>query len=165
MEPQTPSDDDAHVQPLVDYLEQHRETINVEALRKQLLEAGHPPELVDEALRRIGHNPIRKPWAWPFGLLIVVANLVLVGAIETGLFSISSALSGTVSTLVGWIALGLVPLVLIGEIIAGVRLTNGPHDRLGRALIWGAIFSVITVIMLVILAFGACFMLLSGSFN
>jgi hypothetical protein len=165
MEPQPPSDDDAHLQPLVDYLEQHRQQINLEALRKELLTAGHPPELVDEAVRRVQGNPIRKARAWPFGLLIVLANLVVIGLIEAGLNALIPVLPSPFNVIFGWIAIGSGPVLLLGEIIVGARLSNGPRERLGRALIWGAVFSVLFTVVLIILALGACFVLLSGAFG
>jgi hypothetical protein len=40
---------DPRLQPLIDHLAQHKDRINIEALRKQLIEPGHDPVLVAEA--------------------------------------------------------------------------------------------------------------------
>jgi hypothetical protein len=160
MESQPPSDEDAALQPLIDYLQQHREQINLEALRKELITAGHPPELVDEALKRIEPNAVR-PSAWPFGLFIMLMNLVsmLLFVCPVSWFAMLTIQN---SSAFGWFFMALVLVLLIGEIVVGMRFTNGPRDDLGRALIWGASATLVGSIVLTILACGVCSIFLRG---
>ena len=163
MEPET-SATDAALQPLLEYLEAHRAQVNLAALRAELLAAGHAPELVDEAVRRVEASTPRKALAWPFGLLVMLANFVVIGVLQSLLFALASLLpSFAFIAILGWVIVGLWPLYFVGEIVVGARLTNGPRDRLGRALIWGGIFSLILPILLGVLFFGICLVLLSGS--
>ncbi|MEI6179699.1 MAG: hypothetical protein WCP31_03005 [Chloroflexales bacterium] len=165
MEPET-SATDAELQPLLEYLEAHRAQISLAALREELLAAGHAPELVDEAVRRVEANTPRKALAWPFGLLVMLVNFVVIGVLQALLFALASLLpSSAVSGILGLFILGLGPLCLIGEIVIGVRLTNGPRERLGRALIWGGSFSLILPVLLGVLLFGICLVFLNGSWS
>jgi protein-S-isoprenylcysteine O-methyltransferase Ste14 len=158
MEPHASSGpDDAALQQLVDYLEQHRHHVSLEALRRQLLDAGHPPELVAAAVARVGGTPVQKPVAWPFGLLIMLANLVLLPILFGGLASLVTSLFPASNTNGLWLIAPLLAmgLALGGELIIGRRLTDGPRDRLGRALVWGAAFTLIALALLALLV-GIC---------
>ena len=165
MEPET-SATDAELQPLLEYLEAHRAQVNLAALRKELLAAGHAPALVDEAVRRVEAKTPRKALAWPFGLLVMLANFVVIGVLQFLLALIGSRLpSSAVSSILGLLIVGIGPLCLIGEIVVGARLTNGPRERLGRALIWGGIISLILPVLLSVLLLGICLVFLNGSWS
>ncbi len=158
MEPHaSPAPDDAALQQLVDYLEQHRGQVELEALRRQLLDAGHPPELVAAAVARIGGAPVRKPVAWPFGLLIMLANLIVLPMLFGVLASVVTSLFPASNDNLLWLIAPVlaVGLALGGELVGGRRLTGGPRDRLGRALVWGAAFTMIALALLALLV-GIC---------
>jgi hypothetical protein len=162
IEPQrTPSDDDPRLGPIIAYLEQHRERINIEALRKQLREAGHPPELVDEAVRRVVGEEGQKPPAWPFGLLIALANFVILPFLFAGMVNLLLAIIPAANNNLLWLPLPLllIAVVPVAQLLIGRRLREGPRDRLGRALIWGGVFTLAGMGLLLLLL-GACVLFL-----
>lgn len=162
MEPVPPPGGDPRLQPLIDYLEQHRRQITTPALRAQLLAAGHPPELVDEAVRRVESGPDRKPAAWPMGLLAMLANIVALPALLIAGGSVAGWLYRAAGLDLWWLPFLLILLILIGEAVAGLRLRGGPRDRLGRALIWGLGFKLIAL-ALAAMAAGVCIAVVLGS--
>lgn len=162
MQPQPPSGDDQRLQPLIAYLQQHRGQFNDEALRRQLVEAGHAPALVDEALRRVGPNASPRPPAWPIGVLIMLANLVAIPAMGLGLLWLATQSPSPVGAVLGWLSLGVGPVTLLAEALAGSWLARGPRERLGRALIWGVGLTVAATVALGVLAFGVCIALIAG---
>ena len=167
MEPQQPPPgDDPRLAPLIAYLEQHHERINIEALRKELHEAGHPPELVDEAVRRVVGPEASLPPAWPQGLLIVLANLFVVPFAFSLTASLITALFPTANSSGLWLPLPLlVAAALPGvELLQGRRMRGGPRDRLGRALIWGAVATLAVMGVLLIL-FGVCVAVFIASYS
>lgn len=62
--------DEGQFQVLIDYLEQHRDQIYLAALRKQLIQAGHPPALVDETIRRVQPSAKART-GWALGTVVV----------------------------------------------------------------------------------------------
>ncbi|HMQ33325.1 MAG TPA: hypothetical protein PKD53_21515 [Chloroflexaceae bacterium] len=166
MEPQPPAGDDPRLAPLVAYLEQHRRQVNVEALRKELLRSGHPPELVAEAVRRVvGAAPPRPP-AWPLGALIGVANLLLLPFPFVGLIELIASSFPAANDNLLWLPVPLLVTAAIpgAQLAAGLRLRGGPRDRLGRALIWGAAIALVGMAVLALL-FGICVAVIFVSFG
>ncbi|NTU82718.1 MAG: hypothetical protein HGA45_25670 [Chloroflexales bacterium] len=164
MDTQSSVGDDPRLQPLVEYLEQHQRQINLAALRKQLLEAGHPADLVAEAVRRVEAGSPRRPLAWPLGLLVMLANIVVLPPLFAGLAGLTTSISPTSNDSLVWLIppLLVAALLLGGEFVVGLRLRGGPRDRLGRTLIWGAAFTMIAFALLALL-FGICLAILVGS--
>lgn len=166
MQPEPPpGGDDPRLRPLVDYLEQHRGQINVEALRKELRSAGHPPELVDVAVRRVVGEQPAKALAWPFGLLVALANLVAIPFPFFGLIGIIVDAFPAANDNFYWLGIPLLAAALIpgAELAVGLRLRGGPRDRLGRALIWGAALTFIGMALLLVL-FGICVAVILSSY-
>lgn len=166
MEPHAPPGDDPRLQPLVGYLEQHQGQFDRAALRQQLIDAGHPPELVDTAVARVGGAPQRKPLAWPYGLLVMLANLIVIPPLFGGAAGLIGALFPASTNDLLWL---IAPLLiggapLVAELAVGLRLRGGPRDRLGRTLIWGVAFTMITVALLALLV-GICIAVLFGGFS
>lgn len=166
MDPSPQPGDDPRLRRLIDYLEQHRQQINVEALRKELLRAGHPPELVDEAVRRVAGDEAGKPRAWPVGLLVMVANLIVMAPLLFGLIGATVSLVPAANDNLLWLPAPvlLVALIPVGELLAGRRLRGGPRDHLGRVLSWGATFTLIVMGLLLVL-FGICVVLVISAFS
>lgn len=80
-----------------------------------------------------------RPAAWPLGVLVLGANLVL------AFFFLC-----VISTMLGerwWIPFVAQGLVLAGELAWGLRLRGGPRDLLGRALVWGFGLSAIVAVL------------------
>lgn len=143
--------EDPNLAPIVAYLEQHRAQVSVEALRKQLLAAGHPEPLVDEAIRRLrAAEPPRPPAAWPLGLGFMVLNVALVSLI---LVVGGNMAANSFSSPLPVFVVALLPLV--AELVAGLMLRGGPRDRLGRGLLWGLGFTA-SLVALGALLFGIC---------
>jgi hypothetical protein len=158
--------DDPRLQPLIDYLHQHKERINIEALRKQLLEAGHEAALVDAAYQRVtGHAPGNaKPMAWPFGLLIAIVNLGVTLPLALFMGDWLTRIFPVLNDNLLWLPVMLMVIGLppVAQLLIGRMLKGGPRDRLGRALMWGGIFTMVAIGG-VLLLFGACVIIIIGS--
>lgn len=154
--PAAGASDDTALAELVAYLEQHGRKINLYSLRKQLIEAGHPPALVDEAVRR-AEPSTKSTWAraWLIGLPLALVNLFVIPGL--------SSFIGDIFDIDWW---WLLPIVaLVAELIAGLLLRSGPRAVLGRALITGliytaVIFGALAILGLVIL--GVCIVILQA---
>lgn len=153
-------DDDPALGPLIAYLEQHREQVNIVALRKQLIAAVHPQALVDEAVRRIeAPRGVPRTPAWPAGLGIMVLNLALIYPA----FFLVTVISGE-SVSWAWLPLAGLGLLYVAELVVGLRLRQGPREFLGRALVWGAGFTA-SVLALLALLFGICVAIVVGLYS
>lgn len=148
------------VDSMVAYLRQHGGQYDPDALRRQLLAAGQEPTLVDRAVRQAG-LPARRAeeLAWPLGLLVALLNSFLLPLVS-GLISI---LGNTSSTAVA-IGTGVALLVLLAEGVLGVLLLRGTRPRLGRALLWGLLFSLVVPIVfgLLLLGIGIAYFSVNG---
>lgn len=160
--------DDPQLLPLIDYLNQHKDRINVEALRKQLLDSGHEAALVDAAYQRVtGQAPGNtKPVAWPFGLLIALLNLGLAVPLAFLVADLLTSAFPALNNNLFWLPapIMIVALPPIVQLLVGRKLSGGPRDRLGRALVWGGIFSLIVIGSLLLL-FGACVVIIIGLYG
>lgn len=139
---------DAAVAQLQAYIEQNRNQYSLSALRKQLLDAGHPNTIVDEALRRInagGKGGGSMNWLWGFGFMLL--NLI-------ALIPLLLILGAWVDDS-GILSLALLGLSQLGLLIAGFVLRNTKRERLGRIILWGMLFSAGAVGLLA-LAVGIC---------
>lgn len=166
LEPQPPAGDDPRLRPLVAYLEEHRQRVNVEALRKELLRAGHPPELVAEAVRRVAGDAPPRPRAWPFGVLIGLANLLLLPFLFLVLVDLTTSIFPATNDNLLWVPVPLLAVAAVpgAQLAAGLRLRGGARDRLGRALIWGAAIALAGLAVLALL-FGICVAIIFVSFG
>jgi len=69
---------DSNLGPILAYLRENSGRYSTAALRKQLLETGHPAEDVDLAIQIFEHeNPAARPLGWPWMVLIAILNTVL----------------------------------------------------------------------------------------
>ncbi len=162
MENQTPPGSPDDLTQLIAYLRQHSGQYNMDALRSQLLASGHNPALVERAITEVrGAQPEKsnKP-IWPQVALVVVGNMVGVPIISTIFAWLASNFSSA-----DWpflLALLIGPAVVLGELIWGIVIMNGPKARMGRILLFGAIFSIIVPFALGALLFGICLVVLGG---
>lgn len=135
------------LEPLLAYLRENAGRYSLEALRTQLLEAGHSAETADRAVAafRYEQSPVAAPpekSAWPIALLVLLLDL----AIPAGIIALLAALDGAEEALA---LLLVVPVLLYsGELIAGiVLLTTGSNRRWGKALLYGlALFVALCVV-------------------
>jgi hypothetical protein len=81
------------------------------------------------------------PPAWPYGLLIFLVTPVLIGFV------------GNYFPQAGCV-LGI--LVYLAELIVGLNLRWGDHDRLGRALVFAVMATGATVALTVLVISGIC---------
>jgi hypothetical protein len=135
------------LEPLLAYLRENAGRYSLEALRTQLLEAGHTVETADRAVsafryEQSQHAAPREKSAWPIAILVALLNL----AIPSGIIAMLAALDGADET---WALLLVIPALLYtGELIGGiVLLTTGSNRRMGKALLYGlALFVGICVV-------------------
>lgn len=167
--PAPDGDREAAIQALIGYIAQHRATYDLRALRNQLLAAGHPSTIVDEALRRSDNAGVGNP-SWltramagcAAGFPVLIANYLVLGALAGGF----GALSGDAAA---W-AFGVGAVVLLlGELIGGSILLGRGRTVLGQALVAGALSSMIAVpvalallALLVVMLIGICIAVISG---
>jgi hypothetical protein len=141
----TQPDRDEQIRQILAYLEQHRAQYDLAALRRQLLDAGYPNTLVDEALRRLdGGTSSSGPGPRLIGCLLSVVNDTLLFAIVF----LVGALGGDITVAIA------VPLVVLAvELVVAGALWNRPgSERASRLLLWTAIWSAATILGLVALA-------------
>jgi hypothetical protein len=144
----TPPDREAQIAELMAYLEQHRAEYTLVALRKQLLDAGHPHPLVDEALRRLnGGKATFGDYARFYGCFLSLANWLLIGLIFLQVGMLMSWVSATFA-IIG---------VLLVELMIALAARNSPgREGMGRLLLWTVIWSLVLAPIYVLL-FGVCF--------
>jgi hypothetical protein len=155
--------------PILAYIAQYEGTYDLRALREQLLAAGHPPALVDEALR-ITDRSRRKQNSWfanlvlgcVTGLPVTIGNYILMTILWS---TIASAALDLLAP--GLIVAGV--LLIVGELVAGAVLQRNGHTKLGSALISGALLSALGIpliigflVALVALFVGICLVVITG---
>ena len=162
MDNQTPPGNPDDLTQLIAYLRQHSDQYSMDALRSQLLASGRDPALVDRAIAEVnGAQPdaTNRP-IWPWVALVVVGNMVGLSTLSTLFIWLVSSFDD--SGLLFLIGLLIGPIVVIGELIWGIAIMNGPKARTGRILLFGAIFSIIVPFALGALLFGICLVVLGG---
>jgi hypothetical protein len=124
---------DKDLKALLAYLAANSPLYPLEALRAQMVRAGHAPEAAERAIA-VFQGRVRPPEgpAWPLGLGIAVADLALawlwVGLFQrfgTGRVSCSAAV--------------LLPMIYLAEIFGGLAVLAAGRDRWGRALLLGVL--------------------------
>lgn len=143
---------------IVAYLHKHGDFYSRESLREQLLASGATPGQIDDAfatweVERILIPP-PAPRIWPralgmAGLTYALVALTLWLAIQTN------------NQDLGYFGVILFPLLLVGELIAGLVLRDR-SVRWGRALLYTPLFVVGVGVAGLLLAFGVCVTILSG---
>jgi hypothetical protein len=118
---------------LLDYLKENSGIYPLEALRGQMVKAGHAPAEADRAIavfqKRI---PVPEPPVWPLFLGVAFVDLAL-AALGFGLFSRYGLGEAACSALV------LVPAVYLAELFGGLILLGSGRDRWGRGLLLGVL--------------------------
>ncbi|NJM08178.1 hypothetical protein HC891_21360 [Candidatus Gracilibacteria bacterium] len=133
------------IQRCLAYFQRYQREFALPALRMQLLKAGQPQYVVEEALRRLQGPPAYRssvdeapPAAWPLGFLVLVGNSFLIG-----LSSIPWII--TQGDAIWSIFFG--PLLLLLEVVLGLAWRKGPRALFGRTLLYGALYSVLIVVL------------------
>ncbi len=135
---------DKDLKALLAYLKENAPRYSVDALRTQIVKAGHSPAEAEEAIA-VFQGRLRPPEgpAWPLAVGIALFDFLLSWILVT-LFQ----RLGTGRISCG--AAALLPLIYLGQMVAGVTALAAGRDRQGRALILG--FMLFCGLVLVILA-------------
>ena len=155
--PAAPAGDNANRERrMVEYLRQNGQTYNLNALRRQLITQGEPPELVDAAIARVRTElpPAREgvvvpalPWAG--GALVVALIAAWVSLIDgfdwVGFSFIAILYCGGLGAL----------LVIVGAVVQAFR------RRAGLAILFGGLFALAFAVLGVVIFFGVCLVLIS----
>lgn len=129
---------------LLAYLKENAPRHPLDALRAQMVKAGHAPEEADQAIA-VFQGRLRPPEgpAWPLAVGVALLDLLLAWGL-TALFRRLG--TGRVSCA----AAVLLPMIYLGEILAGLIALTAGQDRRGRGLLLGVL--LFCGLVLVILA-------------
>ncbi len=123
-----------NLEALLAYLAANSGLFSLDALRAQMVKAGHRPDAVERAIRVYqGNEPPPDPPAWPGAVGVAAADLVLVG-LFAWLFTHAHKQSGC-------IILSLLPVLCLLEFVVGLTLLAAMDERrrLGKALFFGVL--------------------------
>lgn len=151
-------DHEAELGRMVAYLQQYKAQYDLGVLRQHLLNAAQDPALVAEALRRVKAGEAAtsvipqgaavlptsetRPAAWPFGCLITLVNLVLLPSIFFALMVVLARFGRFLgSPNYGPMAVSVPILILLGEFVGGFLFLR-QNNRVGRAFIYGVVYTV-----------------------
>ena len=122
---------DKDLKALLAYLKENAPRHSVEALRAQMVKAGHAPDEADQVIA-VFQGRLRPPEApaWPLAVGVTLLNFLLAWVLValyqrlgTGRISCAAAV--------------LLPMIYLGEILAGVIALAAGRDRQARALLLG----------------------------
>src|SRR5215207_3198835 len=118
---------------LVTYLNENSGIYSLEALRGQMVKAGHAPAEADRAIAVFqGRAPAPPRPVWWIVLGVALLNIALAG-LGFGLFSRYGMGEAACSALV------LVPALYLAELFGGLVLLGSGRDRWGRGLLLGVL--------------------------
>lgn len=128
---------DKDLKALLAYLQANSPLYPLEALRAQMVKAGHAPEAAERAIAVFqGRLRPAEPSAWPLALGVALIDLALVWVwvgffqrFGTGRVSCSGAV--------------LLPIAYLGEIFWGLAALAAGKDRWGRGLLLGVMLFLI----------------------
>ncbi len=133
---------------LLAYLAENSGRFPREALRAQMVKAGHAPTEADRAIAVFeGRMPPPELPVWPAVLFVILFDFALAG-LCAALFNRYGTGQVSCSVLV------LVPAVYLTELAGGLIALASGKERLGRALVLGVLyfFAVALLILLMLLA-------------
>lgn len=147
-----------NLETMLAYLREHSGRYSLEALRGQLLAAGHSPEDADRAIAefRAQGPPPEKP-VWRLALLVAAVDLALLGVVVALVLS----MPGSSDELLTAVFLGL-PALYLAQFVTGLVMLFVPAKRLlGRGLLFG----VLLFVGVTILAVGGFCLVMLASYN
>lgn len=129
--------DETDLKALLAYLAENTPRFPLEALRGQMIKAGHPPEDAERAIAVFQGRlrPSDGP-AWPFILLVALLDLGLAWGWVALLQSLGAGRVSCAGAM-------LLPIVYLGEVFWGLAAMAQGKDRLARALLLGLILFLI----------------------
>jgi hypothetical protein len=129
--------DDKDLKALLAYLQANSPLYPLEALRAQMVKAGHAPEAAEQAIAVFqGRLRPPEPSAWPLALGVALIDLALVW-VWAGLFQRFGTGRVSCSGAV------LLPVLYLGEIVWGLAALTAGKDRRGRGLLLGLLLFLI----------------------
>lgn len=147
-----------NLETMLSYLRENAGRYSLEALRGQLLAAGHSPEAADRAIAEFrAQSPPPEPPAWRLALLVAAVDLAILGVVVAVFFSMPEIPDSWVAA----VFFGL-PALGFAQLVSGaVMLAFPERRRLGKGLLFGGLLFV----GLVILAVGGfCLVILTEDF-
>jgi hypothetical protein len=138
--------DEKDLKALLAYLKENASRYSLDALRAQMAKAGHAPDEVEQAVAVFeGRLRPPEPPAWPLAIGVALLDLLL----AWGLAALFQRLgTGRVSCA----AAVLLPMIYLGEILAGVIALAAGRDRQARALLLGVLIFC-GLVLLILAAF------------
>ena len=123
--------DEKDLKALLAYLKENEPRHPLDALRAQMVKAGHSPDDADQAIA-VFQGRLRPPEApaWPLAIGVALLDL----ALAWGLAALFRRLG---TDKVSCAAAVLLPMIYLGEIIAGVIALAAGRDRQARVLLLG----------------------------
>ena len=123
--------DEKDLKALLAYLKENAPRHSLDALRAQMVKAGHAPDEVEQAIAVFeGRLRPPEPPAWPLAIGVALLDLLLAWGLAmlfrrlgTGRISCAAAV--------------LLPMIYLGEILAGVIALAAGRDRQARVLLLG----------------------------
>ena len=136
------------------YIREHRVKYTTDALRRQLVEAGHDPSEVDEALREAEGTATRQgSGAADFALILYAAGAV-VGALGALLIVSLSGVGGAQLNALLFIAVYAIAYLGLGYVVVRlVRAAGSAFDIHGAGAV---VLSIVLVPVFGLLMFGTC---------
>jgi hypothetical protein len=122
---------DKDLKALLAYLKENEPRHSLEALRAQMVKSGHAPEEVEQAIA-VFQGRLRPPEvpAWPLAIGVALLDLLL----AWGMAALFRRLgTGRISC----VAVVLLPMIYLGQILAGVIALAANQDRRARVLLLG----------------------------
>jgi hypothetical protein len=117
---------------LLAYLAENSGRFPLDALRAQMVKAGHSPAAAERALRVYqGTEPPPEPRVWPGAVTVAVLDFALVG-LFAWLFSHEHKQAGCSM-------LGLLPVLCLLEFVVGLALLASDRSRFGKTLFFGVL--------------------------
>jgi hypothetical protein len=148
---------DENLETMLSYLRENSGRYSLEALRGQLLAAGHSPEAADRAIAefRAQSPPPERP-AWRLALLVAAVDLALLGVVV----AMVASMPGIPDDLLTAALIGLPALYFAQLVIGAVMLAVPAKRRLGKGLLLGGLLFVGVTILAV---GGFCLVMFAGS--
>jgi hypothetical protein len=124
---------DKDLKALLAYLRENEPRHSLGALRAQMVKAGHAPDEVEQAIA-VFQGKLRppEPPAWPLAVGVALLDLLLA-------FGLAMLFRRLGTGRVSCAAMVLLPMIYLGQIIAGVVALAAGRDRQGRVLLLGVL--------------------------
>jgi hypothetical protein len=124
---------DKDLKALLAYLKENEPHHPLETLRGQIVKAGHAPDEAEQAIA-VFQGRFRPPEApaWPLAVGVALLDFLLA-------FGLAALFRRLGTGRVSCAAAVLLPMIYLGQIIAGVIALAGGRDRQARALLLGVL--------------------------